>query len=60
MLDAVVRNGEMAVDELGKVAAIDPDGSTFGTYLRVLKRNDLVLVQGAKVRLGTALAQAPS
>lgn len=59
MLDAVLSSGgEITRDELGTIVDIDPHGTTFGTYLGVLKRNDLVLVQGAKVRLGTALAEA--
>lgn len=58
MLDAIISTGEMTRDELGEVAGIDPEGSTFGTYLGVLKRNELVLVDGSKVRLGDALSRA--
>lgn len=59
MLDAVISNGgEMTRDALGAVVQIDPHGTTFGTYLGVLKRNDLFIVRGSTVRLGAALAIA--
>lgn len=58
MLDAVLSEGELTRDELGDLANIETRGGTFGSYLSVLKRNDLVVTVGNKVRLGTALAEA--
>lgn len=58
MLNAVLAEGELTRDELGALAQIETRGGTFGTYLGVLKRNDLVVTIGNKVRLGTALAEA--
>lgn len=58
MLDAVLTERELTRDELGKIAVIDPRGTTFTAYLSTLRTNDLVVVTGNKVRLGTALAEA--
>lgn len=59
MLAAVVETRGIYRSELGKVVDIDPLGSTFGTYLGILKRNDLVIVDGhggGFIRPGGALA----
>lgn len=58
MLDLVIKHGELTRSNLGALAKLEPKAGTFGTYLSVLKRNGLVVVDGQKVRLGKALAEA--
>lgn len=58
MLDAVVKHREVTRERLGELTDIAPSGGTFGTYLSVLRRNELVVVDGPNVRLGKALAEA--
>lgn len=58
MLEAVIASGSMTRDELGDVAEIDPRGTTFGTYLGTLRRNDLIVVHGQTVLPGGALEVA--
>lgn len=44
LFDEVLRTGGIAKTELGRVTNYEASGGTFGTYLSILRRNDLVKV----------------
>lgn len=56
MFEALLKRRSLTREQLGSIAEIDPAGTTFGTYLGTLKRNDIAVVQGSALTDAVALA----